>query len=80
MCLGVLMTLCLCITCMPGAYGGQKPTLNPMGLELQVVVSKALQESCIDLSQMEREVDTPHPIPNLEAIRNNIYMFLVLFL
>lgn len=59
---------------MPGAYGGQKPTLNPTGLELQVVVSKPLQESCIDLSQMEREVDIPHPIPNLEAIGNNIYI------
>lgn len=31
--------VCVCITCMPGTYGSQKRVLNPLKLELQMVLS-----------------------------------------
>ena len=38
--LGVsILSACIHTTCMPGALGGQKRALDPLGLELQIVVS-----------------------------------------
>lgn len=31
--------VCLCTTCMPGAYGGQRSESDTLGLELQVMVN-----------------------------------------
>lgn len=36
--MNVLSVLCMCSTCMPGA-GGQKRALEPLKLELEMVVS-----------------------------------------
>jgi hypothetical protein len=40
----------LCITCMPGAHGGQKWVLDPLELELQMVVSSHL--GAVDQAQV----------------------------
>jgi hypothetical protein len=41
MCLNVLSVFCMCSTCMPGA-GGQKRALEPLKLELEMVVSHSV--------------------------------------
>lgn len=33
------MHVCLCITCMPGSFEGQKKASDPLGLELQNFVN-----------------------------------------
>lgn len=37
MCMGFCLHVCLCITCMPEALGGQK-SIRSLGMELQLVV------------------------------------------
>ena len=39
MCMNVCQHVCVCITWMANAYGGQKRALDPLELELETVVS-----------------------------------------
>lgn len=56
----------MCITCFPGAQGGQKKVSDPLGLEIQMFVSYLLGAENYPL-QIQQVLITTEPIISCSA-------------